>query len=57
MSTLTDPTTSHILPEGTREATFREALREAMTLEMRKDPRIFLMGEEVAQYSGAYKVS
>ncbi|MBX3405976.1 MAG: alpha-ketoacid dehydrogenase subunit beta [Phycisphaeraceae bacterium] len=57
MSTLTDAATSHLLPEGTREITFREALREAMTLEMRKDPRIFLMGEEVAQYNGAYKVS
>jgi pyruvate dehydrogenase E1 component beta subunit len=40
-----------------RELTFREALREAMTLEMRRDDRIFLMGEEVAQYNGAYKVS
>jgi pyruvate dehydrogenase E1 component beta subunit len=36
---------------------FREALREAMSEEMRRDPRIFLMGEEVAQYNGAYKVS
>ncbi len=40
-----------------REIPFREALREAMTEEMRRDERIFLMGEEVAQYSGAYKVS
>ncbi|MBX3389816.1 MAG: alpha-ketoacid dehydrogenase subunit beta [Phycisphaeraceae bacterium] len=40
-----------------REIQFREALREAMTEEMRKDDRIFLMGEEVAQYNGAYKVS
>lgn len=40
-----------------REIQFREALREAMTEEMRRDDRIFLMGEEVAQYSGAYKVS
>src|SRR5690242_16628317 len=45
------------IPTTTREATFREALREAMTLEMRRDPRIFLLGEEVAQYNGAYKVS
>jgi pyruvate dehydrogenase E1 component beta subunit len=36
---------------------FREALREAMTEEMRRDERIFLMGEEVAEYNGAYKVS
>ncbi|HYE03403.1 MAG TPA: hypothetical protein VD963_09235, partial [Phycisphaerales bacterium] len=40
-----------------REIQFREALREAMTLEMRRDPRVFLVGEEVAQYNGAYKVS
>lgn len=36
---------------------FREALREAMTEEMRRDERVFLMGEEVAEYNGAYKVS
>src|SRR6202008_328065 len=36
---------------------FREALREAMSEEMRKDESIFLMGEEVAEYNGAYKVS
>jgi pyruvate dehydrogenase E1 component beta subunit len=36
---------------------FREALREAMNEEMRKDENIFLMGEEVAEYNGAYKVS
>lgn len=36
---------------------FREALREAMQEEMRRDERVFLMGEEVAQYHGAYKVS
>ena len=35
----------------------REALRQAMTEEMQRDPSIFLMGEEVAQYNGAYKVS
>lgn len=40
-----------------REIQFREALREAMSEEMRRDPNIFLMGEEVAQYNGAYKVS
>lgn len=37
--------------------TVREALRDAMAEEMRRDPSIFLMGEEVAQYQGAYKVS
>jgi pyruvate dehydrogenase E1 component beta subunit len=36
---------------------FREALREAMTEEMRRDKSVFLMGEEVAEYNGAYKVS
>jgi pyruvate dehydrogenase E1 component beta subunit len=40
-----------------RELQYREALREAMTEEMRRDERVFLMGEEVAQYNGAYKVS
>lgn len=40
-----------------REIQFREALREAMSEEMRKDDRIFLLGEEVAEYNGAYKVS
>lgn len=40
-----------------REIQFREALREAMVEEMRRDEKIFLMGEEVAQYNGAYKVS
>ena len=40
-----------------REIQFREALREAMSEEMRRDDKIFLMGEEVAQYNGAYKVT
>ncbi|MFZ5972758.1 MAG: pyruvate dehydrogenase complex E1 component subunit beta [Bacteroidota bacterium] len=40
-----------------REIQFREALREAMSEEMRRDSKIFLMGEEVAEYNGAYKVS
>ncbi|MBL7755697.1 MAG: pyruvate dehydrogenase complex E1 component subunit beta [Chitinophagaceae bacterium] len=40
-----------------REIAFRQALREAMQEEMRKDSRVLLMGEEVAQYNGAYKVS
>ena len=43
--------------EGERVIQFREALREAMSEEMRRDKRIFLLGEEVAQYNGAYKVS
>ena len=37
--------------------TVRESLRDAMAEEMRRDPDVFLMGEEVAQYQGAYKVS
>jgi pyruvate dehydrogenase E1 component beta subunit len=41
----------------TKPITVREALREAMALEMRRDPDVFLMGEEVGQYQGAYKVS
>ena len=40
-----------------REIQFREALREALVEEMRQDENIFLMGEEVAEYNGAYKVS
>ncbi|MHA1566826.1 MAG: pyruvate dehydrogenase complex E1 component subunit beta [Alphaproteobacteria bacterium] len=47
------------LPEGTEmvSITVREALRDAMAEEMRRDDDVFLMGEEVAQYQGAYKVS
>jgi pyruvate dehydrogenase E1 component beta subunit len=41
----------------TKPTTVREALREAMSLEMRADKDVFLMGEEVAQYQGAYKIS
>ena len=40
-----------------RTIQFREALREAMSEEMRRDERVYLMGEEVAEYNGAYKVS
>ena len=40
-----------------RQLRFREALREAMTEEMERDDRVFLMGEEVGHYQGAYKVS
>ncbi|HEX3652907.1 MAG TPA: pyruvate dehydrogenase complex E1 component subunit beta [Rhizomicrobium sp.] len=47
------------VPEGTELVTMtvREALRDAMAEEMRRDSAVFLMGEEVAQYQGAYKVS
>ncbi len=40
-----------------RQIAFREALREAMNEEMRRDDTVYLMGEEVAEYNGAYKVS
>ncbi len=47
------------VPEGTEtvEITMREALRDAMAEEMRRDEAVFLMGEEVAEYQGAYKIS
>ncbi len=47
------------MPEGTEmiKQTVREALRDAMAEEMRRDPDVFLIGEEVAEYQGAYKVS
>jgi len=47
------------VPAGTEmvKLTLREALRDAMAEEMRKDERVFVMGEEVAQYQGAYKVT
>jgi pyruvate dehydrogenase E1 component subunit beta len=47
------------IPEGTEMVpmTVREALRDAMREEMKRDPDVFLMGEEVGQYQGAYKVS
>ncbi len=52
---VTDPA----IPEGTEmvKVTVREALRDAMAEEMRADERVFVMGEEVAQYQGAYKVT
>jgi pyruvate dehydrogenase E1 component beta subunit len=43
--------------EGAVKVTLREALRDAMAEEMRSDPRVFVMGEEVAEYQGAYKVT
>ncbi len=47
------------VPAGTEMVTMtiREALRDAMAEEMRRDPDVFIMGEEVAEYQGAYKVS
>jgi pyruvate dehydrogenase E1 component beta subunit len=47
------------VPEGTEMVTMtiREALRDAMAEEMRRDPDVFVMGEEVAEYQGAYKVT
>ena len=56
------PAATPMLPEPaydgpTANITVREALRDAMAEEMRRDDKVFLMGEEVAQYQGAYKVS
>ncbi|MDP2620248.1 MAG: pyruvate dehydrogenase complex E1 component subunit beta [Hyphomicrobiales bacterium] len=53
------PVTEAEVPEGTEmvEMTVREALRDAIAEEMRRDPDVFLIGEEVAQYQGAYKIS
>jgi pyruvate dehydrogenase E1 component beta subunit len=53
------PAASPEIPHGTnmRTATVREALRDAMAEEMRRDDRVFVMGEEVAEYQGAYKVT
>ncbi|VVT16711.1 pyruvate dehydrogenase complex E1 component subunit beta [Erythrobacter sp. EC-HK427] len=47
------------IPAGTNmvKLTVREALRDGMAEEMRRDPRVFVMGEEVAEYQGAYKVT
>jgi len=53
------PAAAPEIPPGTpmRSMTVREALREAMAEEMRADGRVFLMGEEVGEYQGAYKIS
>jgi pyruvate dehydrogenase E1 component beta subunit len=53
------PATSPEIPHGTnmKTSTVREALRDAMAEEMRRDERVFVMGEEVAEYQGAYKVT
>lgn len=47
------------VPAGTpmKSSTVREALRDAMAEEMRRDPDVFVMGEEVAEYQGAYKIT
>ncbi len=54
-----EPDTSPDWPDGTKlkQQTVREALRDGMSEEMRRDPNVFLMGEEVAEYQGAYKIS
>ena len=61
-----EPPTPAVVPAAADEAKFyektvsqtvREALRDAMAEEMRADDRVFLMGEEVAEYQGAYKIS
>ncbi len=53
------PVSDPAVPEGTKmvSTTVREALRDAMAEEMRRDDRVFVMGEEVAEYQGAYKVT
>ena len=53
------PASDPEVPEGTSftSVSVREALRDAMAEEMRADPRVFVMGEEVAEYQGAYKVT
>ncbi len=54
-----EPAIDPELPDGVEmvETTIRDALRDAMAEEMRRDENVFLIGEEVAQYQGAYKVS
>ncbi|MEL7728363.1 pyruvate dehydrogenase complex E1 component subunit beta [Citromicrobium bathyomarinum] len=53
------PASDPAIPEGTKmvSTSVREALRDAMAEEMRRDERVFVMGEEVAEYQGAYKVT
>jgi pyruvate dehydrogenase E1 component beta subunit len=55
----TQPAPDPEVPAGTnmKTSTVREALRDAMAEEMRRDSRVFVMGEEVAQYQGAYKIT
>jgi pyruvate dehydrogenase E1 component beta subunit len=57
--TLSEKADAATLPSGSnmKSVTLREALRDAMAEEMRRDSRVFVMGEEVAEYQGAYKVT
>jgi pyruvate dehydrogenase E1 component beta subunit len=57
VKTVADAEEEKYYAKGTKTMTVREALREAMSEEMRRDEKIYLMGEEVAEYNGAYKVS
>ena len=54
-----EPKSDPSIPEGTNftSVSVREALRDGMAEEMRRDERVFVMGEEVAEYQGAYKVT
>ena len=56
---VTTPRAEPSIPEGTSfsQVSVREALRDGMAEEMRRDDRVFVMGEEVAEYQGAYKVT
>lgn len=48
---------SYASTAGTKEYTVREALNEALAEELEQNPKVFVLGEEVAQYNGAYKVT
>ncbi len=56
---VSEPKSDPAIPEGTNfsQVSVREALRDGMAEEMRRDERVFVMGEEVAEYQGAYKVT
>ncbi|WP_422383348.1 pyruvate dehydrogenase complex E1 component subunit beta [Roseibium album] len=56
---VSEPAEDPEIPAGTqmKSSTVREALRDAMAEEMRRDPDVFVMGEEVAEYQGAYKIT
>ena len=56
---VSEPADDPEIPAGTqmKTSTVREALRDAMAEEMRRDPDVFVMGEEVAEYQGAYKIT
>jgi len=51
------PVAAEMATGSTHKQTVREALRDAMAEEMRRDEKVFLIGEEVAEYQGAYKIS